>query len=213
MRSYKPSAETAEMEVANTTFLLSKRRNSTADSREIQELELTSPEIELGVGQPCFLSNSLNEAVIAAATSSSSGVVLAAGGDDKSSELCSGVFSFSRRSSKNESLSCGIVKDSFRFVDLEVKSFETEISTCININKFRETSEFSEDSVEMEPPEKNPPPSKSKQQPETPSQEEIEEFFSVAEKYEQKRFVEKYNFDPVKDMPVDGRYQWVRLKP
>ncbi|KAK8562915.1 hypothetical protein V6N13_018533 [Hibiscus sabdariffa] len=208
MRSCKPSAETAEMEVANTPFLLSKRRNSTVDSREFQELQLTSPAIELG--QPCFLSNSLNEAIIAAATSSSSGVVLAAGGDDKSSELCSGVSSFSHCSSNNES---SFVKDSLRFKDLEVKSFETEISTCININKFRETSEFSEDSEEMEPPEKNPPPSKPKQQLETPSQEEIEEFFSVAEKYEQKRFVEKYNYDPVKDMPVDGRYQWVRLKP
>ncbi|RYQ84256.1 hypothetical protein Ahy_B10g103369 isoform A [Arachis hypogaea] len=41
---------------------------------------------------------------------------------------------------------------------------------------------------------------------------EIEEFFAMAEKYEQKRFAEKYNFDIVADMPLEGRYQWVRLQ-
>ncbi|MFS7933419.1 putative cyclin-dependent kinase inhibitor [Helianthus anomalus] len=42
---------------------------------------------------------------------------------------------------------------------------------------------------------------------------EIEEFFSKAEKYEQKRFVEKYNYDIVKDVPMEGKYQWIELKP
>ncbi|KAL8156247.1 hypothetical protein AgCh_001373 [Apium graveolens] len=46
-----------------------------------------------------------------------------------------------------------------------------------------------------------------------PSTEEIEEFFSAAEKHEQKRFEEKYNYDIVKDVPLEGRYQWVCLKP
>ncbi|KAI3809833.1 hypothetical protein L1987_19433 [Smallanthus sonchifolius] len=46
-----------------------------------------------------------------------------------------------------------------------------------------------------------------------PSALELEEFFSKAEKYEQKRFAEKYNFDIVKDVPMEGRYQWVPLKP
>ncbi|CAI9294605.1 unnamed protein product [Lactuca saligna] len=54
---------------------------------------------------------------------------------------------------------------------------------------------------------RKPPPEKS------PSPAELEEFFSEAEKYEQKRFKEKYNFDIVKDVPMEGRYQWVRLKP
>ncbi|KAE8721816.1 Cyclin-dependent kinase inhibitor 7 [Hibiscus syriacus] len=210
MGSYKRSAERAEMEVSNTRFLLTKRRKST---RELQELELTSPDIELE--EPRFLSNSLNEAITVAAGSSSSGVVLAAGGGDRCFRLCSGVSSFPRCYG-NES--CGIVKDSLRFVDLEAKSLETEISTRININKFsRETtplsSELSGESEEMESREKNPLSSPAKQKPKTPSQAEIDEFFSVNEKYEQKRFTEKYNYDIVKDMPVDGRYQWVRLKP
>uniref|UniRef100_A0A0V0GRD6 Putative ovule protein n=1 Tax=Solanum chacoense TaxID=4108 RepID=A0A0V0GRD6_SOLCH len=52
-------------------------------------------------------------------------------------------------------------------------------------------------------------PSASKVPPEA----EIEEFFSAAEKREQKRFAEKYNYDIVKDAPLEGRYQWVSLKP
>ncbi|KAF7810913.1 cyclin-dependent kinase inhibitor 7-like [Senna tora] len=35
-----------------------------------------------------------------------------------------------------------------------------------------------------------------------PKEEEIEEFFAMAEKYEQKRFAEKYNYDIVTDMPL-----------
>nr|XP_043621767.1 cyclin-dependent kinase inhibitor 7-like [Erigeron canadensis] len=46
-----------------------------------------------------------------------------------------------------------------------------------------------------------------------PSAEELEEFFAKAEKYEQKRFADKYNFDIVKDVPIEGRYQWIKLKP
>ncbi|XVF45161.1 hypothetical protein PTKIN_Ptkin02bG0182800 [Pterospermum kingtungense] len=184
MRSCKRSAETAQMEASSTSFSVSKRRKTVGNSRELQELELTSPDNELE--NPRYLSNS-HEKRITIATSSNSGGVIAG---DMCSSLCSGDSSASRCSS-NES--CDIVKDSLRFVDLEAKSFETEISTCININKFRETtplSELSGDSEEMESPEKKTPPSPAKPQ-KMPPQTEIDEFFSVAEKYEQKRFAEK----------------------
>ncbi|KAL0334845.1 UNVERIFIED_CONTAM: Cyclin-dependent kinase inhibitor 7 [Sesamum radiatum] len=46
-----------------------------------------------------------------------------------------------------------------------------------------------------------------------PSAAELEEIFAAAEKYEQKRFTEKYNYDIVKDVPLEGKYQWVRLQP
>lgn len=46
-----------------------------------------------------------------------------------------------------------------------------------------------------------------------PSESELEEFFAAAEKDIQKRFAEKYNYDIVKDTPLEGRYEWVRLKP
>lgn len=118
--------------------------------------------------------------------------------------------------SSNES--CEVVRDSLKLMDLEAKSFETVDSTYIN-NKFRETTPSSElcgdsdemDSLAMKPSSANhrrsPPVAK------TPPEEEIEEFFATAEKYEHKRFAEKYNYDIVKDMPLEGRYQWIRLKP
>ncbi|KAL9261167.1 Cyclin-dependent kinase inhibitor 3-like protein [Drosera capensis] len=46
-----------------------------------------------------------------------------------------------------------------------------------------------------------------------PSDLEIEEFFAEAEKDLQKRFIDKYNFDIVRDVPLEGRYQWVPVKP
>ncbi|XP_022749169.1 cyclin-dependent kinase inhibitor 7-like [Durio zibethinus] len=202
VRSCKRSAETAEVEASTTSFSLSKRRKIVG-SRELQELALTSPAIELEI--PRSVSNSQDKPAIVASSSNSGGVLAG----DMCSSRCFSESSASRCSSNESS---DIVKDSLRFVDLEAKSFETEISTCISINKLsRETTPISElcgDSKEMESPEKKTPPSPGK----PPSQAEIDEFFSVAEKYEQKRFAEKYNYDIVKDVPLDGRYQWIRLK-
>ncbi|KAK7406563.1 hypothetical protein VNO78_08190 [Psophocarpus tetragonolobus] len=46
-----------------------------------------------------------------------------------------------------------------------------------------------------------------------PTELELEEFFSAAEKDLQKRFQDKYNYDIVKDVALEGRYEWVQLKP
>uniref|UniRef100_A0A7N0ZRK3 Cyclin-dependent kinase inhibitor n=1 Tax=Kalanchoe fedtschenkoi TaxID=63787 RepID=A0A7N0ZRK3_KALFE len=46
-----------------------------------------------------------------------------------------------------------------------------------------------------------------------PSADELEEFFQAAEKIEAQRFKEKYNFDIVSDVPVEGRFEWERVKP
>ncbi|KAK2665114.1 hypothetical protein Ddye_003688 [Dipteronia dyeriana] len=143
-------------------------------------------------------------------TSSSSGFVF------------SDEFSASRCSSN---VSLEIVKHSLIFADLEVTSFETEVSTCNNNNKFsRETSPLSEicgdseetSSMDHSPPKNQPPESRRRRSPEgtkMPTAAEIDDFFSAAEKNEQKRFTEKYNYDIVKDVALEGRYQWVRLKP
>ncbi|GAB2227073.1 hypothetical protein Droror1_Dr00008877, partial [Drosera rotundifolia] len=40
-----------------------------------------------------------------------------------------------------------------------------------------------------------------------PTTQEIEEFFVVLEKEQQKQLIEKYNFDPVNDMPLTGRFE------
>lgn len=42
---------------------------------------------------------------------------------------------------------------------------------------------------------------------------ELEEFFSSMEKDLHKRFKDKYNYDIVTDTPLEGRFEWVQLKP
>ncbi|KAJ0967538.1 hypothetical protein J5N97_024455 [Dioscorea zingiberensis] len=44
-----------------------------------------------------------------------------------------------------------------------------------------------------------------------PTAHEMEEFFAGAEELQQRVFAEKYNFDPVNDLPLPGRYEWVKL--
>ncbi|KAE8698074.1 Cyclin-dependent kinase inhibitor 5 [Hibiscus syriacus] len=46
-----------------------------------------------------------------------------------------------------------------------------------------------------------------------PTSHEMDEFFSLAEVDQQRQFIEKYNFDPVKDKPLQGRYQWEKVDP
>ncbi|XP_073037592.1 cyclin-dependent kinase inhibitor 6-like [Primulina eburnea] len=111
----------------------------------------------------------------------------------------------------------------------EPKSFETEISTPINggvSSLSTPTSELCRDSEEVSMGSSTT--SKKKQSSQAvkslrdlaspaaekiPSADEIEEFFAAAEKCDQKRFAEKYNYDFLKDVPLEGRYQWVRLRP
>ncbi|XP_073313310.1 cyclin-dependent kinase inhibitor 7-like [Primulina huaijiensis] len=110
----------------------------------------------------------------------------------------------------------------------ELDSFETEISTPINggvSSLSTPTSELCRDSEEVS---MGSSTSKKKQLSQAvkyhrdlaspaaekmPSADEIEEFFAAAEKCDQKRFAEKYNYDFLKDVPLEGRYQWVRLRP
>ncbi|KAL9266605.1 Cyclin-dependent kinase inhibitor 7-like protein [Drosera capensis] len=46
-----------------------------------------------------------------------------------------------------------------------------------------------------------------------PSESEIEQFFTAAEKDLHQRFIGKYNYDVVKDVPLQGRYPWVPVNP
>ncbi|KAJ7540681.1 hypothetical protein O6H91_10G026400 [Diphasiastrum complanatum] len=46
----------------------------------------------------------------------------------------------------------------------------------------------------------------------TPTVTEIEEFFEEDEKQRQIIFMTRYNFDPVNDVPLTGRFDWVRLQ-
>ncbi|GAV70293.1 CDI domain-containing protein [Cephalotus follicularis] len=114
-----------------------------------------------------------------------------------------------------------IVKDSSTLVDLEGERFETENPTCINNNNISRDitttpSEICrESSKDMDYQEKKPSTERNHRRDsrakKSPSQAELDEFFAVAEEQEQKRFIEKYNYDIVKDTPLEGRYQWVRI--
>ncbi|GFP94392.1 cyclin-dependent kinase inhibitor 3 [Phtheirospermum japonicum] len=46
-----------------------------------------------------------------------------------------------------------------------------------------------------------------------PTSHEMDDFFAQAELPQQRRFIEKYNFDIVNDMPLPGRYEWVKVTP
>ncbi|KAJ7957725.1 Cyclin-dependent kinase inhibitor [Quillaja saponaria] len=46
-----------------------------------------------------------------------------------------------------------------------------------------------------------------------PTAHEMDEFFAGAEEEQQKQFIKKYNYDPVNDKPLPGRYEWEKLDP
>ncbi|TYI16028.1 hypothetical protein ES332_A08G227400v1 [Gossypium tomentosum] len=46
-----------------------------------------------------------------------------------------------------------------------------------------------------------------------PSTQEMEEFVVYAEQQQHRRFMEKYNFDIMNDLPLQGRYEWVKIIP
>lgn len=111
--------------------------------------------------------------------------------------------------------------------EAEPEGFETETSTPINggfSNLSTPTSELCGDSEEVSVGSSTSKKKKMSQMVKSrrdlaypaaekmPSAEEIEEFFAAAEKCDQKRFTEKYNYDFSKDVPLEGRYQWVRLQ-
>ncbi|CAH2036254.1 unnamed protein product [Thlaspi arvense] len=104
------------------------------------------------------------------------------------------------------------------FLDLEAQQIsETEISTLIT-NNFREQgSPLSENLGETAEMDSATTEKRDQRKPEktekSPTQAELDDFFSAAERFEQKRFTEKYNYDIVNDTPLEGRYQWVTLKP
>ncbi|XP_010068474.2 cyclin-dependent kinase inhibitor 7 isoform X2 [Eucalyptus grandis] len=118
-----------------------------------------------------------------------------------SSSSSSGPSEPPRSSGRSDEDSVDVVKEKkFDMVgddrQQQAKSFETEASTC-NRDFSRETT----------PSERRPSAA------ETPSRGELESFFSAAEECERQRFAEKYNYDVAMDAPLDGRYEWIRLKP
>ncbi|KAF7132197.1 hypothetical protein RHSIM_Rhsim09G0055300 [Rhododendron simsii] len=44
-----------------------------------------------------------------------------------------------------------------------------------------------------------------------PTAKEMDEFFAGAEEKQLRQFIEKYNFDPVNNAPLPGRYEWSKM--
>ncbi|GMI76877.1 hypothetical protein HRI_001356900 [Hibiscus trionum] len=105
-----------------------------------------------------------------------------------------------------------------QFPDLEGESIELETSTDFNFIERRETTPSSEHRAELEDLDSTSRPSEADSRRRStvekmPTEAELEEFFAAAEKKVTKQFAEKYNYDIVKDEPLEGRYLWARLNP
>ncbi|PON39811.1 Cyclin-dependent kinase inhibitor [Parasponia andersonii] len=114
-----------------------------------------------------------------------------------------------------------IDQDRTKFLDLEDdESGEVETSTYYSSRQRREmtpSSKLREESDEVDSTARPTVVDSSRRSvvadQKMPSEIELEEFFATAEKDIQKRFQEKYNYDIAKDTPLEGRYEWDRLKP
>ncbi|XP_004511939.1 uncharacterized protein [Cicer arietinum] len=109
--------------------------------------------------------------------------------------------------------SVGLDEERIKSLDLEVESAQVETSTCncgeeIERREMSRSSELQGNSQELESMETN-----SHRPKNMPTELELDEFFASAEKDIQKKFQDKYNYDIVKDVPLEGRYEWVQLKP
>ncbi|TKY70563.1 Cyclin-dependent kinase inhibitor 3 [Spatholobus suberectus] len=113
--------------------------------------------------------------------------------------------------------STGLHDEEIKLLDLEVESAQVETSTCnggeeIERRKMDHSGELRENSQELVSMAINSRRPSSTAQT-MPTELELEEFFATAEKDIQKQFQDKYNYDVVKDVPLEGRYDWVQLKP
>ncbi|XP_051127493.1 cyclin-dependent kinase inhibitor 7-like [Andrographis paniculata] len=115
-----------------------------------------------------------------------------------------------------------LTKDSSKLADLEqgnevtVDFFATSAGVSADFTERREKSsnEAEEQSGDLE---STPMPrdSNSRRRSTTvkmPSEAELEEFFATAEKNLHKQFADKYNYDVVKDEPMEGRYEWIPVQ-
>ncbi|GLU20004.1 hypothetical protein SLE2022_362220 [Rubroshorea leprosula] len=101
--------------------------------------------------------------------------------------------------------------------DLEAEDLEVETSTNISCSESRESTrcDHQPESDDLDSASKPSADNFCRRSPveKIPTEAELEEFFSAAEKDIQKQFFEKYNYDILTDEPLEGRYDWVRLKP
>ncbi|XP_010479459.1 PREDICTED: cyclin-dependent kinase inhibitor 7-like [Camelina sativa] len=157
------------------------------------------------------LSSSLSSSSLAYSVSDSGGLCSAALSEEEDDDHRSSSISSGCSSGETNEIA---TNTRLAFLDLEahqISETETETSTLIS-NNFRKQGETAEmDSATTERREQRK--TEMKKMEKSPTQAELDDFFSAAERFQQKRFTEKYNYDVVNDTPLEGRYQWVTLKP
>ncbi|CAD5171800.1 unnamed protein product [Musa acuminata subsp. malaccensis] len=97
------------------------------------------------------------------------------------------VLEFDRCMSARETTPCSLIRDSETIVSLGSTTWPTKSTASIKLQASVASC--------------------------IPTAFELEEFFSGPEQLQQRSFMEKYNFDVVKDQPLPGRYEWVKLDP
>ncbi|KAK6116247.1 hypothetical protein DH2020_050043 [Rehmannia glutinosa] len=126
----------------------------------------------------------------------------------------------------SSSRSSELAKERLEFADLEqenavaVEYFATSAGDSVDFRDRREKTPSFEVQAESGELESTARPRESNSRrcstaEKMPTEAELEEFFADAEKNLQKQFIDKYNYDIVKDEPLEGRYEWVpvQLKP
>ncbi|KAF8377528.1 hypothetical protein HHK36_030910 [Tetracentron sinense] len=218
MKKYRGIVEVPVMEVGQVgvrtrarALAMAEANTDTVKRRKIDsgELDLSASYVQLRSRGQLVITP---EKTISSAMSENSGRVIT---DDRCSSSTSENVPASECSSNGSS---EFVKDSMRSADLEGDDFEIENPTSSDCRERREmtpSSDVRAESDQLESMERHSEANsvRTSTAKEMPSAAEIAEFFEAAEKDEQKRFAEKYNYDFEKNVPLAGRYEWVRLKP
>ncbi|KAM2640294.1 hypothetical protein TB1_026696 [Malus domestica] len=104
----------------------------------------------------------------------------------------------------------------FEFVDPEADESEQVESSTYNSSRDERremTAPTSEVRAEAESTAEPKEVESQRRSPPVVNVSELEEFFAATEKESQQKFIEMYNYDVVKDEPLEGRYEWIQLKP
>ncbi|KAF8013692.1 hypothetical protein BT93_I1528 [Corymbia citriodora subsp. variegata] len=98
--------------------------------------------------------------------------------------------------------------------EAENLKIETGDKTCADGNPRRETPAPSLDArrrPQTQPPPSAAPGANAGKVKAACAAAEIEAYLSAVEREQQRRFAEKYNYDVVNDVPLEGRYEWIPL--
>lgn len=115
----------------------------------------------------------------------------------------------------------GSITEKLKSADLEEIRTEGEATVKCKFEgrESTQTSEFKEESGELESSTTSKPSAliidslRTIPSAKTPPAAELEEFFAKAEENLHKTFKDKYNFDFVNGVPLQGRFEWVQLNP